>query len=179
MRVLRAVTMKALKLSIVGSARLLSARRASRRVDFPSAAAATADLGAAVLGAGGNVGDVVTTVSRKGPNAVRPTFVAVCARSRSGVVLADALSFASDELGSAFHPFIGALLLADSGGASIGSVLQHLRDDARRNREFEAARQARALAARLVVPLVVCSLPAVIVGVIVPMVIVSFGSIDL
>lgn len=146
-----------------------TARRRRREAALPF----TIDLVAVVLGAGGTVAEAVTAVAADGPPAVRAHFAAVRRRSRSGLVMSDALAPLSDELGPAFHPLVGALIASEHGGASLGSLLQRLADDVDQARRREAEARAKRLPVALLAPLVLCLLPAVVVGAVAPLVIVA------
>lgn len=159
--------------------RLHPARRArADTAQFSSSAAAVADLAAVVLGAGGTVPDVVDVVVRFGPTNVGPIFESVAARVEAGELLAESLRVELSELGPAFHPLSGALVMADKGGAPVGSILQHLSEDARQARNAESERRARALSVQLLVPLVLTLLPAVILGAVVPILLVALANVD-
>ena len=89
-----------------------------------------------------------------------------------GVLVLGALG---DDLGPASRPAIQALVAADRDGAPLGSVLQTLATEARTARRLALEASARALPVRLVFPLVACSLPAVLVGAVLPLLAVVAG----
>ena len=135
--------------------------------------ASTVDLIAVVVGAGGTVGDAVDAVAGHGPPGAAAAFDRVAERRRAGLLLADALGPASDDLGPLFHPLIGALQLAAAGGAPLGVLLQRLADDADGARRRSNELQSRRLSVGLVAPLVCCHLPALVIGALAPVVIVA------
>ncbi len=156
-------------------------RREVRRTSaaLAATAASTADLAAVILGGGGTVPDVVEVLATIGPSPVQPYFAAVIDRVAAGELWADALMVELSDLGPGFHPFVGALTMADRGGAPIGSILQHLSDDARRVRQMDSERTAKELSVRLLIPLVVVLLPAVLIGTVVPIVLVAWSGLRL
>ena len=150
-----------------------------RREALEGAVGFTVDIVAVVMGSGGTIRRAVRTVADDGPEPVRPIFGAVLERAAGGVLLADALAGASTELGPAFHPVIGALVSAEVDGSPLGTVLARLSDDA----EFRARWRSEAAAGRLSVsllpPLVLCLLPAVVLGAVVPLAIVALRQLRL
>lgn len=144
-----------------------------------SSAASSADLAAVILGGGGTVPDVVEAVATMGPSRVQPYFGAVIDRVAAGELWTDSLMMELSDLGPGFHPLVGALVMADRGGAPIGSILQHLSDDARRVRQMDSERAAKELSVRLLIPLVVALLPAVLIGTVVPIVMVALSEVRL
>ncbi|MEM7274514.1 MAG: type II secretion system F family protein [Actinomycetota bacterium] len=154
--------------------RRLGRRAEVRRVaGLDGALAPTIDLLAVVLGSGGTVGGAVATVAAVGPAPVRPSFERAVQRSARGELLADSLVPLGDELSAAFHPLVGALVGAARDGGPVGPLLQRLADEADHARRNQAEALARRLPVSLMVPLVVCQLPAVIVGAVVPLAIVA------
>lgn len=133
----------------------------------------TIDLVAVVLGSGGTIRGAIETVSRTGPSSVRVAFRAILDRCESGALLADALTPASDELGPAFHSLIGALAAAERDGAPVALTLQYLAEEAEQVRRWRTEAIAKRVSVSMLAPLVICLLPAVLVGAIVPLVIVS------
>ncbi len=134
----------------------------------------TIDLIAVVLGSGGTVRQAVEVVARSGPPAVRGEFQAILDRSAAGVLLADAIAAGSAGLGPAFHPLIGALNASERDGAPITIVLQYLADEAEQARRWRAESLAKRAPVAMLAPMVLCLLPAVVVGAVIPLAIVSF-----
>lgn len=133
----------------------------------------TIDLIAVVIGSGGTVRQSLAAVASAGPIAVRPRFEAILRRADDGMLLSDALAVASDELGPVFHPLIGALTTTERDGAPISILLQRLADEADQARRWRAEAMAKQLPVSLLVPLVVCCLPSVVVGAVVPLAVVA------
>lgn len=161
-----------LLLSFTGIAvwRLRRRRLANVRANaIESGLAFTVDLVAVVMGSGGTVSQAVRTVANHGPAPIRPAFQRVIARSTGGALLADALSMASEDLGPAYHPLIGALITTERDGAPVSLLLQRLADDAEHARRWRGEALATRLPVSLLVPLVVCLLPAGILAAVVPL----------
>ncbi len=139
----------------------------------PGAAARTIDLVAMTVGAGGTTADGVAVVAERGPPVAREAFARVVDRQRHGDLLVDALPHLTESLGVDYHPLVVALTAADQGGAPIGTLLQRLADEAEQARRRSVELSLARLPVRLLVPLVVCQLPAVIVGAVTPLTIVA------
>lgn len=143
----------------------------------PSALPEALDLCAVALGAGGTIRDAVEVVATDGPAELGAKCRAVIQRCDRGATLAASLGWLHQELGPGFHPFTGALLMAHTQGGSVVPLLARLGHDANTARRRRGEIRARRLPVSLLVPLVVCSLPAVIIGVVIPMAVVSLRQI--
>ena len=148
-------------------------RRARQRAAVEASLGFTVDLVSVVLGAGGTVRHAVATVAEAGPAPVRPTFAAVASASAHGHPLADALAEAAFDLGPAYHPLLGALLNTELDGAPVGPVLTRLTDDLEQRDRWRSEAAAGRLPVLLLPPLVVCLLPAVVIGAVVPLAVVA------
>ncbi len=133
----------------------------------------TIDLIAVVIGSGGTVRESLAAVAAVGPVSVRPVFAGVLRRADDGVLLADALVGATDELGPVYHQVIWALITTERDGAPISILLQRLADEADQARRWRAEAMAKRLPVSLLVPLVVCCLPSVVIGAVVPLAVVA------
>jgi tight adherence protein C len=133
------------------------------------------DLIAVVVGSGGTISSAVELVAEVGPPAVAPTFAAVLDRAADGCLLADALVSVSDELGPVYHPLVGALVGCERDGTPIAGLLQRLADEADLARRHRVEAATGRLPVMLLVPLVVCLLPAVVIGVLIPLAVVALG----
>ena len=160
---------------VVGLGRSRARRRRRQQAAIDRALGFTVDLIAVVLGSGGTIRQAVALVAAEGPAPVRPFFQAVLDRSMAGHLLVDALGEASIELGPAFHPLLGTLANAEVDGAPVGAVLTRLSDDVESRDRWRDDASAGRLPVALLPPLVVCLLPAVVVGAIVPLAIVALG----
>ncbi len=136
----------------------------------------TLDLISIAVGAGLTVNGGLLLVKDVGPMAVRQSFGQVLDRSASGQPLARVLPGLSDDLGDAYHPLVMALVASVRDGAPLGQLLMRLGDNARVSRRRRAEERARRLPVVMMFPLALCSMPAVLVGTIVPLVVVGFRS---
>lgn len=134
---------------------------------------AVLDLVTVVVGSGATTRRALEVVVERGPATVARATVEALDRGRAGWSLRQILLAWPDHAGEAYRPLAAALLSAERDGAPIGLVLARLADEARSVRRRRDEEQARRLSVQLLFPLVVCSLPAVIVGVIVPLVVAS------
>ena len=148
-------------------------RSEQRRATVRASVAPVVDLVAVVLGAGGTIAEAVALVAEEGPAPTRDPFGSVITRQRRGELLSDALQSLSSELGSPFHPLTAALVSAELGGASVGVLLQRLAEEAQQARARTLADALGRLPVALLVPLVVCQLPALVIGSVIPLTIVA------
>lgn len=139
------------------------------------ALADVADLLVVVLGAGWSVPGALRWLAEQGPGPTRSGFVEVLERLDSGQSVTVALRSIPDLLGPSYRPLATSLIVAARDGAPTGLLLLRLGDEARAARRRQQERFARSLPVRMLFPLVMCSLPAVVVGAVVPLVIVAIG----
>jgi tight adherence protein C len=119
------------------------------------------DLLAVAVAAGLNVRLAVAAVaSRAPPGPVTDALRLVEAEAAAGSRLADALERLPEALGEPVRPLARALVDAERYGAPLGASLERIADDARRARQQRAQEAARRIPVRLLLPLVVCILPA-------------------
>lgn len=154
-----------------------SARRqaATHRQQLDDALAEVADLLLVVLGAGASVRQSVEWLASRGPEVVRPAFDEVIERAERGQSLVSALSGVIDDLSPTYWPMVTALTAAVRDGSATSSLLLRLGDEARTARRRSNDRMARALPVQMLFPLVCCSLPAVLIGAVVPLILVALG----
>ncbi len=165
----------ALVLAMVAAARRKrSAHQAALTRTRQAALAPTIDLLTMTIGAGGTPAEGIRVVARQGPAVVRPAFAVVLERQQRGQVLAEAVVHLTEALGPEFHPLVTALVVTDQGGAPIGGLLQRLADEAEHARRRSVELMLARLPVTLLVPLVICQLPAVVIGAVVPLTIVAF-----
>ena len=157
--------------------RTRSRRRIARRA-LAGALPESIDLCTVVLGAGGTIRDCLDALAAHGPASIRAEATDAIDRADNGVRLDQALRWLQLELGPDFQPLTGALLLAREQGGSVGVLLARLSVEANASRRRLGELRARRLPVALLVPLVVCSLPAVVIGTIVPLAIVALGAIE-
>ncbi len=166
-----------LTLSYSGWAKRRSAASVARSVEatLPD----VTDLMVVVLGAGGTIANAVRVVAERGPPSAGLAFEAVLARCAAGHTMAFSLAGVSEDLGSAYRPLMAALIATERDGAPVASLVLRLGDEARAARGRQAERRARSLPVQLLFPLVCCSLPAVFVGAVLPLILMSLGRLRL
>ena len=123
--------------------------------------------------AGATITGSVRVVANEGPPPVRSGFLVALEHMRAGSTLAEGLHRATDALGPEYRSLMVALTQADREGSPLGALLIRLADEATVARRRRAELAARQLHGQMLVPLVLCSLPAVVLGAVVPLLIVS------
>jgi len=131
------------------------------------------ELVAVVVGSGANARRALEVVVARGPSVVAAPTAELLSRRRIGWSIRDVLLTWPDCVGDEYRPLAAALLSSERDGAPVGLVLARLADEARFVRRRHDDARARRLSVQLLFPLVLCSLPAVIVGVVVPLVLAS------
>jgi len=137
------------------------------------------DLVTVVIGAGGTIRDAVETMAQTGPEVIKPSVQRALARSEAGDPLDQTLRQLRTDLGPGFQPLTGALLLGHEQGGPVGLLLARLAGEAVSGRRRRGELQARRIPVALLAPLILCSLPSVLVGVVLPLAFVSFSQISL
>jgi len=94
----------------------------------------------------------------------------VVTRAERGVRLADALDRLPADLGEPVRPLAAALAGSERYGTPLGPTLDRLADEVRRDRRRRAEETARTLPVRLLFPLVLGTLPALVLLTIAPVV---------
>jgi Flp pilus assembly protein TadB len=150
-----------------------------RERDLADALPEALDACTVVLGAGGTIRDSVEMLAGRGPAPLRPLAAEAVRRADAGQTFDQALRWLQRELGPGYQPLTGALLLAHEQGGSVGLLLARLSAEASATRRRRGELRARRLPVALLVPLVCCSLPAVLVGAVVPLAIVALRHLDL
>lgn len=133
------------------------------------------DLITVVVGAGGTVADALRVVQARGPETIRPLLVTLLDRARAGTTIRVTLTSMTESFGEGYRPLSSALLGTVRDGAPVSSLLGRLGDEARAARRNRNLRLARQLPVQLLFPVVLCTLPAVVVGAVVPIVLLSLG----
>lgn len=136
------------------------------------------ELVSMVLAGGGTVQEAVAFVADSGPTPDRDTFRYVLDRAANGELLVDALPAVSEQLGSSYRSMVATLTLCDQGGAAISLTLRQLSDEADAARRRELELRSKRLSVSLLVPLLVCSLPALVIGAVVPLIIVALSHLN-
>lgn len=136
----------------------------------------TLDLIAIAVASGLTIASTIKLISEEGPHPVRTAFASILIRSDSGIPLVRAFSPMSDELGESYHQLVVALVSSVRDGAPLGDLLSRLGDHARVSRRRRAEEKSRRLTVLMLFPLAVFSMPAVLVGTVVPVVVVAIRS---
>lgn len=122
------------------------------------------DLLALVVGAGATPAEAVAAVARRGDGPIAAALGSSVRRASSeDLRLADALATVPERLGTgaaAVRPLLGVLSDAVRHGTALGPALDRLGADARVRRRHRAEARARRVPVLLLFPLVTCTLPA-------------------
>jgi tight adherence protein C len=162
---------------VFGVSRWLGRKRSDRRQDELAAVLPDViDLVFVVVGSGGTVTEALWAVELRGPEVVRPHVSKLLESAKAGRPFRQALADLPDALHTAYRPLVSALLTTERDGAPVSLLLARLGDEARDARRRRAEIRARRLPVQLLFPLAICSLPAVFVGAVVPLVLLSFRS---
>lgn len=130
------------------------------------------------VAAGLSVHQVLDVVEARAPSPVRESVSEVRRRVAFGARLGDALD-ALDHLGEPVRPLVAALRSAAFDGVPLGPALERVAADARLQRRRAAEIATRRLPVQLLLPLVLCVLPAFGLLAIVPLLVVSLRSLHL
>ncbi|MEM8924187.1 MAG: type II secretion system F family protein [Actinomycetota bacterium] len=149
-------------------------RTAARAMRDAAALPLAIEICVVVLGAGGTISDSVRALAANGPPPVRGPSVAAVRQAESGRPFDTCLRAWRAELGPSYQPLTGALLLAWEQGGTVGALLDRLAAEAATARRRQGDLRVRRLPVALLVPLVGCSLPAVVIGALLPLALVSF-----
>ncbi len=160
------------------SSRLLDAARApgqtrlrTRRLD--EEVPATLDLICLAIGAGATVAAALRTVALRGPQHTAAHATKLVAELDAGLSLDAVLRRIPNSIAPAYQPAVDTLRTTLTHGSPVGELILRLGDEARASRQRQLEKRARQLPVLLLFPLVACSLPALIVGAVVPLVVVS------
>jgi Flp pilus assembly protein TadB len=162
---------------VVGGRRKFSAvaatrHRAARAAVLPE----VIDLVSVTVGSGGTIHEAIRVASVVGPETVTADLCAVLEEARAGRPLREAMQTLPLRLGETYRPLVAALLASERDGAPLALLLTRLGAEARSARRIQAEIRARRLPVQLLFPLVVCSLPALLVGAVLPLLLLSFRS---
>lgn len=158
---------------------VVRARSLSRRQHEAVAAAVpeAVDLLRLVVASGRSVHQVLGTVADRVPEPFAAPVAEVCRRVDMGARLGDALDVL-DDLGEPVRPLVGALRSSVFDGVPLGPALDRVAADARVGRRRAAESRARRLPIVLLLPLVLCVLPAFGLLAVVPLVFVALQSLQ-
>lgn len=133
------------------------------------------EIVALALGSGFDLVGTLETVRECGPPPTTELIDRTVADLRAGASRRDALIALVDNSAGAFGPMVEVLLAAEREGAPVAMVLDRLAVEATARRRAIAEERARRTPVLLLAPLVLCSLPAVLLGTIVPLVVLTLG----
>ncbi len=136
------------------------------------------DLVGAVLGAGGTIPQAFALLGTHGPPVLRSAVRRVDDHRRAGHGFAAATAAFVDAAGPAYQPFVRALVATERDGAPVATLLERLAFEGRAARARELEARTKRLPLLLLGPLALCSLPAVFVGSVLPLVLVSIGGLN-
>ncbi len=131
------------------------------------------DLVMIALSSGETLMGALRLLVSEGPPAVHDGVDGGLEHLRAGGSLGGAFHLVADELGHEYRPLMLALAQADREGSSLGALLVRLADEASAARRRRSELAARQLPVQMLFPLVLCSLPAVVLGAVVPLALVS------
>ena len=119
------------------------------------------DLLALATGSGMGVRESVEATARHGKGPIAAELALVVELVQRGERLGDALDRVPDRLGEPVRPIVAALVAAERYGDPLLPALNRLSLELRARRRRQAEERARRLPVKLVFPLVLCTLPAV------------------
>lgn len=137
--------------------------------EFP----ATLDLICLAIGAGATVGAALRIAAVRGPANTAKLVHPLIVELDTGLSLDSVLRRVPTVVDPIYQPVVVTLRTALSHGSPVGELVLRLGDEARLSRRRRLEKRARQLPVLLLFPLVACSLPALIIGAVVPLVIVS------
>lgn len=127
------------------------------------------------LGSGLDVDGALELVFECGPAAFEDLVALTSAELRAGVPRRRALVTLAQSSAGNLGPLVDVLLAAEREGAPVALVLDRLAGEAAARRRALAHERARRTPVLLLAPLVLCSLPAVLLGTIVPLLVITLG----
>lgn len=148
------------------------------QVAATSALPISLELCIVTLAAGGTIGDCLRTLAVHGEEPTRSVAARTLQDTAAGALLDDALRSFQADLGPTFQPLTGALRLAWEQGGSVGALLDRLAIEANAGRRRSGDLRARRLPVLLLIPLIAFSLPAVILGAVVPLALVALRQVS-
>lgn len=131
------------------------------------------DLVHVAISSGDTIPGALRLVAEAGPIAVRPSMHEARRQLEAGATLHEVLDLIPQTLGPDYRSLAVTLDQAQREGSPIGALLIRLSDEAASARRLQGERAAKRLPVQMLLPLVLCSLPAVVFGAVVPLVLVS------
>jgi Flp pilus assembly protein TadB len=161
--------------AVVAASRVVVPRRRAgrRRAAVADSLPEVVDVVMVALSAGSTIVGALQLAAIRGPTPARPGLASTLERHHAGEPLAVALRSVADLVHPEFRALALTLAQAERDGAPLAAVLQRLADEAQRARRRRLEAAARRIPVQMLPPLVLCALPAVVVGAVVPLVVVS------
>ncbi len=131
------------------------------------------------LASGGSNLVALQAVAARPAGPVTDALAAVVAQVAAGHRMADALEDLPGVLGEPIRSLVRALVSAERYGVELGPTLDRLADEARDDRRRRAQTRARRVPVQMLLPLVVCILPAFVVLTLVPTLVSTFETLEL
>jgi tight adherence protein C len=131
------------------------------------------------LASGGSTLVALRAVAARPTGPVTEALAAAIARVGVGHRMADVLEDLPAELGEPIRPLVRALVSSERYGVELGPTLDRLADEARDDRRRRAQARARRVPVQMLLPLVLCILPAFVVLTLVPTLVSTFDTLDL
>ena len=150
----------------------VQARRAERRrlVDLAADLPEVVDLFVLAVGAGLTVPLAVAAVAARASGPLAAELGRACDEVGLGRRLAEALDDVVARAGEPVRPLVAALVASERYGAPLSAGLERLADEVRRQRRHRAEEAARRVPVKLLFPLVCCTLPALALLTVAPLV---------
>lgn len=159
--------------------KMRTSRDTRRREELVAARLAeVVDLFAVTLRSGHNMTAATAEVGRWIDGPVGEGFAWCSQQSAQGEPIADALEELPARLGPIVRPLVSALVANERHGAPIVAGLAQLAADHRSDRRRRAETAARRLPVHLLMPLILCVLPAFLLLTVVPVVAETFRNLD-
>lgn len=137
------------------------------------------DLLVLAVGAGGSVHQALSWVAQRTPGPLGAEMAACLAQTGRGRRLADALEDLPSRAGEQVRPLVAALVATDRYGSPLGPGLERLAREVRADRRRAAEEAARKVPVKLLFPLVCCTLPALGLLTVAPLVISALWSLEI
>ena len=149
--------------------------RSARAHDALRTLPETADLIALGVGAGMTARAAVRHAAAWFDDPYRGVFVEALRRADAGETFAGALDAAAVDLDPVARPLVSLLVAAETDGGALSAGLVRVSDEARHRRRSAAEVRARRLPVTMLLPLVLCVLPAFGLLAVAPLVLTSLG----
>ncbi|MGI9608800.1 MAG: type II secretion system F family protein [Acidimicrobiia bacterium] len=146
-----------------------------QRRDRAAALPEALEIIAMSISVGMAVNETISLLARCGPPPIRPLFATAHQSLAVGHSRREVLRQLAAHGGPQMSAACDVLIAADRDGASVALVLDRLAAEAGRAHRLAADERARRAPVLMLAPLTLCSLPAVLIGTVLPFVLLSFG----